>query len=129
MRQFEERASNIPALKCGAGSTILAAHQLQRIGYGVEIDPDYLAVTARTPFAARTQTDGPPACNRCGDIPKGRYGPLRRHAREAASRHQPGRSRHIDTAVRVLTHKESSMGTSLSPSKLVVPAVSRLGSI
>jgi len=45
MRQFEERASNIPALKCGAGSTILTAHQLQRIGYGVEIDPGYLAVT------------------------------------------------------------------------------------
>jgi DNA modification methylase len=30
---------------CGAGSTLLAAHQLQRIGYGVEIDPGYLAVT------------------------------------------------------------------------------------
>jgi DNA modification methylase len=30
---------------CGAGSTILAAHQLQRIGFGVEIDPGYLAVT------------------------------------------------------------------------------------
>jgi DNA methylase len=30
---------------CGAGSTILAARQLQRIGYGVEIDPGYLAVT------------------------------------------------------------------------------------
>jgi DNA modification methylase len=30
---------------CGSGSTLLAAHQLQRIGYGVEIDPGYLAVT------------------------------------------------------------------------------------
>jgi DNA modification methylase len=30
---------------CGAGSTLLAAHQLRRIGYGVEIDPGYLAVT------------------------------------------------------------------------------------
>jgi DNA modification methylase len=30
---------------CGAVSTLLAAHQLYRIGYGVEIDPGYLAVT------------------------------------------------------------------------------------
>ena len=30
---------------CGAGSTLLAAHQLGRIGYGVEIDPGYVAVT------------------------------------------------------------------------------------
>ena len=30
---------------CGSGSTLLAAHQLQRIGYGVEIDPGYVAVT------------------------------------------------------------------------------------
>jgi DNA modification methylase len=30
---------------CGSGSTLLAAHQLRRIGYGVEIDPGYLAVT------------------------------------------------------------------------------------
>jgi DNA modification methylase len=30
---------------CGSGSTLLAAHQLQRIGYGVEVDPGYLAVT------------------------------------------------------------------------------------
>jgi DNA modification methylase len=30
---------------CGSGSTLLAAHQLQRIGYGVEINPGYLAVT------------------------------------------------------------------------------------
>jgi DNA modification methylase len=29
----------------GAGSTLLAAHQLGRIGYGVEIDPGYVAVT------------------------------------------------------------------------------------
>ena len=28
----------------GAGSTILAAHQLGRIGYGVEINPGYVAV-------------------------------------------------------------------------------------
>jgi DNA modification methylase len=29
---------------CGAGSTIIAAHQLGRIGYGCELDPGYLAV-------------------------------------------------------------------------------------
>ena len=29
----------------GSGSTILAAHQLGRIGFGVEIDPGYVAVT------------------------------------------------------------------------------------
>jgi DNA modification methylase len=30
---------------CGSGSTMLAAHQLGRICYGVEIDPGYVAVT------------------------------------------------------------------------------------
>ena len=30
---------------CGSGTTLLAAHQLGRIGYGVEIDPRYVAVT------------------------------------------------------------------------------------
>jgi DNA modification methylase len=30
---------------CGSGSTLLAAHQLERVGYGVEIDPPYVAVT------------------------------------------------------------------------------------
>ena len=30
---------------CGSGSTLLAAHQLERIGYGVEIDAGYVAVT------------------------------------------------------------------------------------
>ena len=30
---------------CGSGSTLLAAHQLGRIGYAVEIDPGYVAVT------------------------------------------------------------------------------------
>ena len=29
---------------CGSGSTILAAHQLGRVGYGVEIKPGYVAV-------------------------------------------------------------------------------------
>jgi DNA modification methylase len=29
---------------CGSASTILAAHQLGRIGYGCEIDPGYVAV-------------------------------------------------------------------------------------
>jgi DNA modification methylase len=29
---------------CGAGSTLLAAHQLGRIGYACEIDPGYSAV-------------------------------------------------------------------------------------
>jgi DNA modification methylase len=29
---------------CGSGSTLLAAHQLGSIGYGVEIDPGYVAV-------------------------------------------------------------------------------------
>jgi DNA modification methylase len=29
---------------CGSGSTIIAAHQLGRIGFGCEIDPGYLAV-------------------------------------------------------------------------------------
>jgi DNA modification methylase len=30
---------------CGSGSTLLAAHQLDRVGYGVEVDAGYVAVT------------------------------------------------------------------------------------
>jgi DNA modification methylase len=30
---------------CGSGSTLLAAHQLGRVGYGMEISPEYCAVT------------------------------------------------------------------------------------
>jgi DNA modification methylase len=30
---------------CGSGTTLLAAHQLGRIGYGMDIDPGYVAVT------------------------------------------------------------------------------------
>lgn len=29
---------------CGSGSTLVAVHQLDRVGYGCEIDPEYLAV-------------------------------------------------------------------------------------
>jgi DNA modification methylase len=29
---------------CGSGSTILAAAQLKRVGYGCEVDPGYVAV-------------------------------------------------------------------------------------
>ena len=29
---------------CGSGSTILAAAQLNRVGYGCELDPGYVAV-------------------------------------------------------------------------------------
>ena len=28
----------------GSGSTVIAAHQLGRVGYGVELEPGYLAV-------------------------------------------------------------------------------------
>jgi DNA modification methylase len=36
---------------CGSGSTLLAAHQLGRVGYGVEIDPGYVAVALERLFA------------------------------------------------------------------------------
>src|SRR4029077_16198060 len=39
---------------CGSGSTILAAHQLGRIGYGCEIDSGYVAVAIE-----RLATPGP----------------------------------------------------------------------
>jgi DNA modification methylase len=29
---------------CGSGSTLLAAHQLKRVGFGVEVDPGYVVV-------------------------------------------------------------------------------------
>jgi DNA modification methylase len=29
---------------CGSGTTLVAAHQLGRVGYGVEISPEYVAV-------------------------------------------------------------------------------------
>jgi DNA modification methylase len=34
----------------GSGSTILAADQLDRVGYGVEIDPGYVAVALERLF-------------------------------------------------------------------------------
>jgi DNA modification methylase len=30
---------------CGSGTTLLASQQLGRIGFGVELDPGYVAVT------------------------------------------------------------------------------------
>jgi DNA modification methylase len=30
---------------CGSGTTLIAAHQLGRVGYGMDIDPGYIAVT------------------------------------------------------------------------------------
>jgi DNA modification methylase len=30
---------------CGSGTTLLASHQLGRIGFGVELNPGYVAVT------------------------------------------------------------------------------------
>jgi DNA modification methylase len=43
---------------CGSGSTLVAAHQLGRIGYGVEIDPGYVAVTLERLSALKPELIG-----------------------------------------------------------------------
>ena len=76
----------------GSGTTLLAAHQLERIGYGCELDPGYAAVALQrladiglkpdlvqeAPEAAREPEAGPEAT-------RTRMGPMARHKAAVAA--------------------------------------------